>query len=112
LPEFRTRAFAFFDVFRAVSRPAFIEIQSNDALLFRPRRQPTRANLATEAIVFRDGATTNLPARGAILRSSTPPEETVRAIEERQGGPEFALELSGKVIAKGGFLFHYNRPYW
>src|SRR3954465_3653288 len=33
LPEFRPRAFALFDAFRAVSRPAFIEIQSNDTLL-------------------------------------------------------------------------------
>src|SRR5262249_33478158 len=34
LPEVRTRAFALFEAFRAVSRPAFLEVQTNDTLLF------------------------------------------------------------------------------
>ena len=32
-------------------------------------------------------------------------------MQQRQGGPEFELELAGSDVAKGGFLFHYNRPY-
>jgi GNAT superfamily N-acetyltransferase len=29
----------------------------------------------------------------------------------RQGGPEWRLDLNGEVVATGGILFHYNRPY-
>ena len=32
-------------------------------------------------------------------------------IEQRQGGPEWRLELDGNVAGQGGILFHYNRPY-
>jgi hypothetical protein len=110
LPEFRTRAFELFDAFRAAARPAFIEIQSNDTILFALACTYAR-NLATEAIVFHDHMRTDLPAKGALLRCVTPHDEIASAIEERSGGPEYVLELSGNVIAKGGFLFHYNRPY-
>src|SRR4051812_21039332 len=34
LPEFRVRAFAFFEAFLGASSPAFFEIQSNDTLAF------------------------------------------------------------------------------
>jgi GNAT superfamily N-acetyltransferase len=99
-----------FDAFRAVSRPAFIEIESSDTLLFALACTYAR-NLATESVVFHDHATTDLPANGAVLRCKTGRDEIARAIQERQGGPEFELELSGSIVAKGGFLFHYNRPY-
>jgi len=52
-----------------------------------------------------------LPANGATLRCLTSDEETRASIEERGGGPEWCLELDGKVAGKGGILFHYNRPY-
>lgn len=110
LPQFRTRAFHLFDAFRAVARPAFLEVQSNDTLLF-VLACTFGENLGTESVVFHDGAITTLSAHGAELRCITSADETVRAIEHRQGGPEYVLELSGNVIGKGGFLFHYNRPY-
>ena len=40
------------------------------------------------------------------------PEVDIRAaLEERAGGGEWVLELDGAEAAKGGILFHYNRPY-
>ncbi len=110
LPSCRTRAFALFEIFQALSQPDFIEIQSNDTLLFVLACTYAH-NLATEAIVFRDWATTALPANGAVLHCETAREKIIQAIEERRGGPEFVLEAGGKTVATGGFLFHYNRPY-
>jgi GNAT superfamily N-acetyltransferase len=68
-------------------------------------------DIVSEKIVFRDGRTTALAAGGAALRCTTPDDETARHIEDRQGGPEWRLELAGEVVGKGGILFHYNRPY-
>ena len=48
---------------------------------------------------------------GAVLHCKTPDDETRRCIEERQGGPEWTLDLDGTTVATGGILFHYNRPY-
>jgi GNAT superfamily N-acetyltransferase len=45
------------------------------------------------------------------LRCVTPAEEIQRAIAERQGGGEWVLEIDGTTVARGGLLFHYNRPY-
>ena len=41
----------------------------------------------------------------------TSDEETRRSIDERQGGPEWLLQVDGKPAGKGGVLFHYNLPY-
>jgi len=48
---------------------------------------------------------------GATLRCVTPPDAIRTAIEERQGGGEWVVEIDGAVVARGGMLFHYNRPY-
>ena len=68
-------------------------------------------DIAGEKIVFHDKLTTTLPANGAILRRVTSKEEIRKCVEQRQGGGEWVLEADGSVVAKGGILFHYNRPY-
>jgi RimJ/RimL family protein N-acetyltransferase len=50
-------------------------------------------------------------ASGTTLRCVTPPEDIQTAIAERQGGGEWVVEIDGAVVARGGILFHYNRPY-
>ena len=68
-------------------------------------------DIQSEAIVFHDRLTTTLPATGAVLHCMTPEPVIRRCIDERQGGPEWRLELDGVTVATGGILFHYNRPY-
>ena len=70
-----------------------------------------RRDIQSESIVFHDQRTTALAAIGAVLRRVTSDDDTKRHIAERQGGPEWLLELQGEVVGKGGILFHYNRPY-
>lgn len=110
LPEYRHQAFHLFEAFLAVGQPRFLELQSNDAL-FLAVALAYAENIATESIVFHDKLTTALPSRGASLRSVTPEQEIHAAIERRQGGGEWLLELDGVEVGKGGLLFHYNRPY-
>jgi GNAT superfamily N-acetyltransferase len=87
-----------------------MEIQSNDALLAVMLHTYAR-EIISEAIVFRDGFTTALPGGGAVLQPLTADEEVRASIAERQGGPEFLLQVDGTPAGKGGILFHYNRPY-
>jgi GNAT superfamily N-acetyltransferase len=109
-PEHRIRAFDLFEAFLDASGARLMEIQSNDALLAMMLHTYAR-DISSEAIVFRDGFTTALPANGAVLQPATSDEEVRAAIEERQGGPEFLLHVDGAPAGKGGILFHYNVPY-
>ena len=110
LPEQRTRAFALFEAFASASDFRFFEVQSNDRLLAVMLHAHGK-EMTSEKIVFHDGATTNLPAGGARLRRLTSEDEIREALEQRQGGGEWVLDVGEETAATGGILFHYNRPY-
>lgn len=110
LPDHRCRAFDLFEAFLEASGARLMEIQSSDLLLAAMLHTYAR-DIWSEAIVFRDGITTTLPANGAVLQPLTPDEEIRRSIEERQGGPEWLLRVDGAPAGKGGVLHHYNPPY-
>lgn len=110
LPIYRQRAFDLFESLLETARPQAFEVQTSDALattLILTFAQ----NPSTEAIVFQDRLTTSFPAAGAALRRLTPEYEIHAAIERRQGGGEWILEVGREEVGKGGILFHYNRPY-
>lgn len=110
VPEHRDFAFGLFEGLLSVSEPQYMEIQSNDPLLGVMLHTYAR-DIASEKIVFHDKLSARLPANGATLRRITSDEETRACIEQRQGGPEWVLELDGNIAGQGGILFHYNRPY-
>ena len=110
-PSIASRAFDLFEALLAASGARFMEIQSNDLLLSVMLHTYAR-DISSDKIVFHDRLTTALPADGcgpALLRR--PRKTSARCIDERQGGPEWTLELDGATAATGGILFHYNRPY-
>ena len=110
VPESRARAFNVFDEFLAISGAQWMETQSND-LLATAMLHTYGREIAAESIVFRDCVTTSLTADGATLHSLTDAEETRACIQERAGGAEWRLDIGGTPAAKGGLMFHYNRPY-
>jgi len=110
LPDHRARAFDLFEAFVEASGARLMEIQANDALLAMMLHTYAH-EIMSEAILFRDGFTTALPANGAVLQALTSDEEVRASIAGRQGGPEFLLQVDGKPAGKGGILFHYNPPY-
>ena len=109
-PQCRSRAFEAFETFLAASNPQAFEVQTSDVLSTVIVLTFAR-DIGTERVVFQDAVTTTLDANGAALRCLTPHEEIQTAIEQRQGGGEWAVELDGAVVGRGGVLFHYNRPY-
>jgi GNAT superfamily N-acetyltransferase len=110
LPDQRTRAFGLFEAFLAASGARFFEVQTNDALL-AVMAHAYGKDLVSEKIVFADAATTHHGAAGATLRRLTSEDEVIACREQRQGGGEWVLDLDGAAVARGGILFHYNRPY-
>jgi len=110
VPEHRGYAFELFEAFLDASGARLMEIQSSDALLAMMLYTYAHA-IVSEAMVFRDGFTTALQAPGAVLQPLTSDAEVRESIAEREGGPEFLLQVDGKPAGKGGILFHYNPPY-
>ena len=110
LPEFRSKSFDFFEALVSTGGARFFEIQTNEALTLA-MALTYGADITSEKIVFADKLTTSLTVCGAILRAVTSDEELRASVEQRQGGGEWLLELDATVAAKGGVLFHYNRPY-
>jgi GNAT superfamily N-acetyltransferase len=109
-PDHRARAFDLFEGLVTAGAARFMEVQSNDGLL-AVMLHTYAHDLWTEKIVFHDKVATALPSSGAVLQALTSDEDTRQAIADRQGGPEWRLNLDGETVASGGILFHYNRPY-
>ena len=110
LPEYRARAFEFFEVLLKAGRPAFFEIQTNEELALCMILNYGR-EMSSEKIVFQDKLTTTLEVEGASLRPLTAEDEVRVCLEQRQGGGQWVIDLNGTEAGKGGILFHYNRPY-
>ncbi len=110
VPAHRTRAFALFEVFLAVSGTKFFEVQTNHPLLTAMLHTYAH-DIVSEKIVFEGHGPTALPSQGALLRRVTAEAELHQYIERRQGCAEWALDLGRETVATGGLCFHYNAPY-
>src|SRR5436305_5279933 len=108
--ERRSRGFTFFEAFLDAARPHAYEVQSSDVFTTTAALAFAR-EITLDRIVFRDAETTASAIPGATVRRVTPIEEIETAIEARQGGGEWVVELDGAVAGRGGILFHYNAPY-
>jgi len=108
LPQYRSRLFDFFSVLLAASGADRIETQSNDPLLTNMLHTFAQ-DVMSESILFHDKLTTALAPAGALFRRATAADEIqIRADQLSSHG---VVEIDGAVAARGGILFHYNRPY-
>jgi GNAT superfamily N-acetyltransferase len=98
VPRHRCRLFDLFGTLLAESAATAIKAQSNDTLLTAMLHTHAH-NIATEKIIFADGLTTLHALDSVVLRRRSEPSD------------HWALELQGQVVATGGILYHYNRPY-
>ncbi|HEY6293935.1 MAG TPA: GNAT family N-acetyltransferase [Terriglobia bacterium] len=108
MPPFRKRASELFRRLLALSGAQFIECQSND-LLLTSMLYEFSASVSADVVLFEDHVATEHVVPGALVR----PRRTDDRIFEH--GPEpvgnYVVELNGEVVATGGFLLHYNRPF-
>jgi GNAT superfamily N-acetyltransferase len=108
VPGHRSRLFDFFSVLLAATGANRIETQSNDPLL-TAMLHTFAQNVESESILYHDKLTTALAPPGAIFRRATAADGL--DIAAHQFPSHGVVEFAGTVAAKGGILFHYNRPY-
>ncbi|HTA30767.1 MAG TPA: GNAT family N-acetyltransferase, partial [Candidatus Cybelea sp.] len=96
------------EVFLAAAGVSRIETQSNDALLTVILHLFAN-DVESESILYHDKLTTALAPAGAFFRQATTADAL--DISEEQLRSHGVVEVGGKIVAKGGILFHYNRPY-
>jgi len=108
LPYYRSRMFDLFEILLAVTRVTKIETQSNDAFL-TPMLHAFARDVLSGSILFHDRITTNLSPPGAVFRLATSADAL--EISPSQIRSHGIVEIGGVAAAKGGILFHYNRPY-
>lgn len=109
-PSFRNRAFDSFTAFQKASGAKFMEVQSNETLLFVMLHTFAK-NIVTESILFRDEMTTNHSTRGAKFRKIQAADAKEIKKQGLDEGATWGVESKGKIIAAGDILYHYNRPY-
>lgn len=99
------------DLFRELvhaSEAAFVECQSNDALITSLLFEHS-SSVSSDVMLFEDHLSTDLLYAGGTVR----PRQESDIIFEHTLEPvgDYVLEAGGEVIATGGFLLHYNEPF-
>lgn len=109
-PAHRSQGAALFETFVDAAGITAFDVQTNDGLLTDQLHRWCPGAIC-EKIVFHDRLTTTLPANGAIFRRATPDDAARIFPHHHEPVGDWLLELDGAIIATGGILFHYNRPY-
>ena len=107
-PAYRTRVFDIFLALLQTSGAVAIETQSNDPLLTIMLHTFGRGILC-ESILFEDMCRTTYAPADAVFRLATAADGL--DIRPEQLASHGVIEVKEKVVATGGILFHYNRPY-
>ena len=108
-PAARGRVFDLFEALLAASGAVAIETQSNGGPLAVMIHAYARG-VETESILFHDRVTTHLPPpEGVVFRAAT--RDDRRQLPEGERGSDYVLDAGGTIVASGGLLWHYNRPY-
>jgi GNAT superfamily N-acetyltransferase len=68
-------------------------------------------NVTTDTILFADAATTHLAASHATLRRITKAERSRVFRHTLEPVGDWGIEQAGQIVATGGLMFHYNKPY-
>jgi GNAT superfamily N-acetyltransferase len=110
LPTHRSRLFTLFDEFVRVTQPPRIHAQTNDPFLgvLIYKHVPT---ITAKAILFEDWNTTNHAMEGVTFRHSTAEDKDRIFTHHVEPVADWLLEKEDKIVATGGVLYHYNRPY-
>ncbi len=104
LAPYRKHAEAIFEKLIKVPGVAYLECQTNDALLSSMVYRFSE-NIRAESILFEESCKTNLQIPGAVFRKKTVDDNT----DEDAG--EFLLVHNGSIVADGGLMLNYNFPF-
>jgi hypothetical protein len=107
-PSFRNLAsIAFLELLKS-TKANFIECQSNDVLLTSLLFQYAQS-INSNVILFENSFTSNIKIDTTIFRKRNDNDIVFEHTSEPVG--DYVLEVNKQVIATGGFLLHYNKPF-
>src|SRR2546430_12002487 len=109
-PQYRSRMFDLFSALLAASGSVKVETQSNDTLL-TVMLHAFAASVTSESILFHDKLTTTHSPPCAIVRRAAPEDAAQVLSRELGSGADWVVVVEGAIVAAGGILFHFNRPY-
>jgi GNAT superfamily N-acetyltransferase len=110
LPGHRVQMFTLFDEFIRVIKPPKIHTQTSDPFLGTLIYDYVPQIMAGH-ILFKDGATTNLAMDQVTFRRAEAEDKDRIFQHHVEPVGDWLLEDKGRIIATGGVLYHYNRPY-
>ena len=108
IPPYRFTSRVLFSELITSSKATYIECQTNDLLLTSMAYEFSK-NMNSEVVLFEDHYTTNYYLPDVTFRKRAENDEVSWKKDSEKG--EYVLEKSGKVVAIGGFLLHYNMPF-
>jgi GNAT superfamily N-acetyltransferase len=108
IPSFRNVSSAAFLELLKSSNANFIECQSNDFLLTSLLYQYAQ-HINSNVMLFDDGFTSDIKMDTIVCRKRNDKDVVFEHTSEPVG--DYVLEINKRVIATGGFLLHYNKPF-
>src|SRR5262249_19291555 len=110
VPKYRCRMFDLFAVLFNGSDTSLITTQSNDPLL-TPLLHAFAETVTCESILFHDRITTAHAPKDVVFRRTTRGDKEQMESRKLDSEAAWLLEKNAGILACGGILFHYNRPY-
>lgn len=108
VPSFRNLASKLFSQLLLASRAQFVECQSNDLLLSSMLFEFARS-ISSDVVLFEDHFPTGYVIPNVLFRRRHAGDQIFEHHAEPTG--DYVLELSGEIVATGGFMLHYNHPF-
>jgi ribosomal protein S18 acetylase RimI-like enzyme len=108
VPAFRPAALSLFHHLLKTSHATHIQSQTNDTLLTLMLYDCAHS-IKSAGVLFHDKVQTNLSSPGVVFRKATKRDALFPHKREPMG--DWVLEQNKTIVATGGILFHYNRPY-
>ena len=108
MPSHRSNTSSYFDMLIKASQASCIEAQSNEPVLTALQAIYTR-KVTPEAILFGNPIATSLKLDGFEFRQRSERDVIFQHHLEPIGA--YVIERNGEVVATGGFMTHYNKPY-
>jgi len=108
LPSFIKIASLLFKELLITSNARFIECQTNQDLIYKMTMEYAEG-LYSDTMLFEDDHCSALTAPGFIFRQKRTDDIIFKHHVEPEG--DWVLEKNGDIVATGGFLLHYNKPF-
>jgi GNAT superfamily N-acetyltransferase len=105
---YRKRMGELFQQLLSVSGARYIECQSNDQVLSSMLYEFS-GSISADVVLFEDHVVTEQQLPGAAVRPKRKSDEIFEHGIEPVG--EYVVEMGGEIVATGGFMLHYNKPF-